>query len=342
MNATIHFGDVAVTRVIEWEGPVKTVAGILPDTPAGHWHDHRSSMAPDFWNPQTDAYLCRIQTWVIRTAGRTILIDTGVGNDRERPGMPAFDHWQTDFLARLAAAGVEPESVDTVVNTHIHSDHVGWNTRLVGGEFVPAFPNATYFVPRLDYDYFHPDNAAAMRPPQTEDERRRFEGIRQLFADSIAPVEKSGQLQLWQGRHELPGLPIALEPAPGHTPGSSLARLDAGAGALFVGDLLHSPMQILHPDHCSCFDLDAAQARATRRRILMQAAIDGWTILPAHLPGHGAAVVDFAADGNGYAVARWADFPRHHSPRQSADRPAAFADDVAGPALASAGSALKG
>jgi glyoxylase-like metal-dependent hydrolase (beta-lactamase superfamily II) len=266
-------------------------------------------MVPDFWDPKTDAYLCHIQTWVIRAAGRIILVDTGVGNDRERPQIPTFAHMHTDFMDRLAAAEVEPEDVDVVINTHIHYDHVGWNTRLVDGSFVPTFPNATYLVPQLDYDYYHPDNVEHMRPPETEDEQRRFEGIRLVFADSITPVEKTGQLRLWQGHHELPGLPISLEPAPGHTPGSSLAHLHAGAGALFVGDLLHSPMQVLHTDQRCCFDLNAAQARETRRRILSQAAADGAFVLPAHLPGHSAFAVATGA-GAKLGVKRWADLPR--------------------------------
>jgi glyoxylase-like metal-dependent hydrolase (beta-lactamase superfamily II) len=309
---TIHFDDVTVTRVLEWAGPIKTVAEILPDTAAEEWQANRSLLAPDFWDPETGAYLCHIQTWVIRTAGRTILVDTGVGNDRDRPQVPAFAHLHTDFLDRLAAAGVEPEDVDTVINTHIHYDHVGWNTHWVDGTFVPTFPNATYLVPRADYDYFHPDNAANMRPAETEDEQRRFDGIRLVFADSIAPVEQSGQLQLWQHYRDLPGLPISLQPAPGHTPGSSLVRLRAGTGALFVGDLLHSPMQILHPDHRCSFDLDAAEARATRRRILGRAATDGSLILPAHLPGHSAFTVAIGAEAE-LTVGRWANFSRLHT-----------------------------
>jgi len=159
---------------------------------------------------------------VVRVAGSTILVDTGVGNDRDRPQIPPFAYLRTGFLDRLAAAGVDPARVDVVINTHIHYDHVGWNTHLVGGVFVPTFPNATYLVSREDYEYFHPDNAANMRPAETTDERRRFAGIRLVFNDSIAPVAQAGQLQLWSGRHDLPGLPIRLEAAPGHTPGSSL------------------------------------------------------------------------------------------------------------------------
>lgn len=308
---SIHFDDISVTRVIEWAGPIRTVADMLPDTPVQEWQANRSLLAPDFWNPDTDAYLCHIQTWVIRAGGRIVLVDTGVGNDRERPAMPALDHWHTDFLERLAAVGVEPEDVDTVINTHIHSDHVGWNTHLVGGSFVPTFPNAIYLVPRIDYDYFHPEHAANMRPPETEDERQRFEGIRLVFEDSIVPVEQAGQLQLWQDHHDFAQLPLSLEPAPGHTPGSSLAQLRAGTGALFVGDLLHSPMQILHPDHSCSFDLDAAQARTTRRRILARAAADGSMILPAHLPGHSAAAIKTASGENDYFISQWADLSRH-------------------------------
>lgn len=308
MDATIHFDDVTVTRVIEWAGPIKTVADIFPDTLAEDWQAHRSLLAPDFWSPETNAYLCHIQTWVIRAAGRTILVDTGIGNDRDRPQIPAFAHLHTDFLVRLAAVGVNPQDVDTVINTHIHADHVGWNTHRVGNVFVPTFPNATYLIPRADYDYFHPANSRSMRSAETEDEQRRFEGMRLVFADSITPVEQSGQLQLWDNHYELEGLPISLEPAPGHTPGSSLVRLHAGIGALFVGDLLHSPMQMLHPHHCCSFDLDAAQARATRRRVLAQAAADGSMILPAHLPGRSAAVINGASGDVDYAIARWADF----------------------------------
>lgn len=310
MDSTLRLDDVAITRVVEWSGPIRTVAEILPDTPADDWLANQAWLAPDFWNPETSAWQCHVQTWVIRAAGRIVLVDTGVGNDRERPGMPAFAHWHTDFLARLQAAGVDPAEVDVVINTHIHSDHVGWNTRLVDGTFVPTFPNAVYLVPQDDHDYFSPGNAAHRRPPETDDERRRFAGMRQLFADSITPMERSGQLRLWRNRHDVRGLPITLIPTPGHTPGSSVAELRAGRGALFVGDLLHSPMQILHPDHRCCFDLDAAQARSSRRQILARAARDGLLLLPGHFPGRSAAWVRDATGSDGFAVAHWAGLAR--------------------------------
>ena len=129
-----------------------------------------------------------MQTWVLRKGGRTILIATGVGNDRNRRQAPAFDHLHTDFLQRLSNIGVDPADVDVGVNTHIHYDHVGWNTKLDGKSFVPTFPNARYLVPQRDYDYFHPENAEDMRRPRTDDEKLRLEGIRLVFADSITPL----------------------------------------------------------------------------------------------------------------------------------------------------------
>lgn len=310
---TIQFDDMTVTRVVEWAGPIKTVTEILPDSSAEDWQANRSLLVPHFWDPATDAYLCHIQTWVIRAAGRIILVDTGIGNDRDRPQVPPFAHLHTDFLDRLAAAGVAPEEVDTVINTHIHYDHVGWNTTLRDGRFVPTFPNATYLVPRADYDYFHPGNAHLMRAPQTEDERRRFAGIRLVFEDSIAPVEQAGQLELWHDHHELPGLPISLQAAPGHTPGSSIVRLRSSeGGAVFVGDLLHSPMQLLHPEYRCSFDLDPVQARLTRRDVLARAAKEGAVILPAHLPGHSGARITPTAGEHAYDIASWAGFPARH------------------------------
>lgn len=306
---TISFGDITVTRVVEWAGPIQTVTEILPDSSRTHWEEHRALMAPDFWDPDTDAYLCHIQTWVIRAAGRTVLVDTGVGNDRDRPQVPPFAHLHTDFLDRLAAVGVDPDDVDTVINTHIHYDHVGWNTTWHGGDFVPTFPNATYLVPQGDYDYFHPGNAHLMRAPETEDERLRFAGIRLVFEDSIAPVERSGQLRLWHGRHEVPGLPLTLETAPGHTPGSSIVRLhSAEGGAVFVGDLLHSPMQVLHPDFRCSFDLDADQARRTRRDVLARAARDRAVVLPAHLPGRSGVRILPTDRHHAFEIESWAGF----------------------------------
>lgn len=294
-------------RVTEWVGPIQTVDAILPDTPPEVWREFESWLSPNFYTPETKSFRGAIQTWVLRVGGQIILVDTGVGNDRRRPQVPMFDHLQTDFLDRLDAAGIAPAEVDLVINTHIHYDHVGWNTTLVDGRFVPTFPNARYMVPERDYTYYRPENADRMRRPQTEDERRRFEGIRLVYADSITPIEEAGQLLTWDREFQV-SEQLRLELAPGHTPGSSVLWLEEGDGAVFVGDLTHSPVQILRPDDGCSFDLDRDLARQSRRRVFDRAARTAATVLPAHYPGHGGATI--VPEDDGYQIQQWADYTR--------------------------------
>ncbi|MBZ6101782.1 MBL fold metallo-hydrolase [Streptomyces olivaceus] len=305
---SITLGDVEITRVIEWSGPIRTARFIVPDSDEETWRRNRDWLEPDFWTPADDAYRCHIQTWVLRSEGKTILLDTGVGNGRERPQVPQFAGLQTDFLARLRAAGVAPEDVDLVVNTHIHYDHVGWNTESRDGEWVPTFPNATYLIPRADNLYFDPEGARRSRAPRDEHERVRWEGSKLVFNDSIAPIHRAGQAVLWEGAHRIDGN-LRLEAAPGHTPGSSVVTLRSGTDrAVFVGDLVHSPVQVLEPRWNSCFCDDPQLAARTRASYLSRAAELRELVVPAHWPGHGAAEVRH--EGDGFALTEWAAFPR--------------------------------
>jgi glyoxylase-like metal-dependent hydrolase (beta-lactamase superfamily II) len=300
MPDEITLGDVTVTRITEYYGSVgMTPAEFFPDSPEASWRDHRDWLAPDFWDPGTNECRSAIQTWLLRSGGRTILVDTGVGNHKERPYSPVWSHLDTGFLDALAAAGVRPEDVDLVVNTHLHVDHVGWNTRLDGRTWVPTFPNATYLMPRRDFDFWNPAN----------DHRPRLgRGNQNVFEDSVAPVHEAGLTQLWDGSHRIDA-DLRLELAPGHTPGSSVLHLESGGDrALFVGDLVHTALQIAEPDTNSCFCEDPAAARATRRELLGQAAETGALVFPAHFGGHGAAQVK--RDGTRFAIADWAGFPR--------------------------------
>ncbi|RKT88097.1 Glyoxylase, beta-lactamase superfamily II [Saccharopolyspora antimicrobica] len=296
----IVLGDVTVTRIVEYYGSVgMSPAQFFPDLPAQSWQDHESWLAPDFVDPAADACVCAIQTWLLRSEGKTILVDTGVGNHKERPNAPVWHRLDTDFLGGLARAGVRPEDVDLVINTHLHVDHVGWNTRLQDGDWVPTFPNATYLVPRADFDFWNPADG---HDPALGG------GNENVFADSVAPVHQAGQTLLWEDEHVIDGN-LRLIPAPGHTPGSAVLSLDSGTDrALFVGDLMHTAAQIVEPDANSCFCEDPAAARATRRRLLEQAADTNSLVVPAHLGGHGAAEV--ARDGEKFAVKAWAPFDR--------------------------------
>jgi glyoxylase-like metal-dependent hydrolase (beta-lactamase superfamily II) len=294
----IALGDVSVTRVREYFGPVDMApATFFPDSSKEVWDDGAPWLSPSFVDSATNVVNSAIQTWVLRSEGRTILVDTGVGNHKERPYAPVWSRLETDFLAELARAGVRPEDVDIVVNTHLHIDHVGWNTYLDGRDWVPTFPNATYLMPKADFDYWNPANGH---------ETLLGRGNQNVFEDSVAPVHEAGQTLLWEDSHRIDAA-LRLDAAPGHTPGSSVLTLASGTDrAVFVGDLVHNPVQILEPDANSCFCEDPAGARATRRRILGRAADDNALLIPAHLGGHGAAEV--VRDGDAFAIKGWAPF----------------------------------
>jgi glyoxylase-like metal-dependent hydrolase (beta-lactamase superfamily II) len=261
-----QFGDVEITKVVEWQGEIAPARRIIPGSPHSLWQENRSWLAPDHWHPDTDAYHGAVQTWVLRSEGKTILIDTGVGNDRDRPQVPSFDHLQSGYLDQLTEAGVTPGDVDLVINTHIHYDHVGWNTWLRDGQWVPAFPNATYLIPRADKEYFDPRNAHRRRAPRDDAERRRWDATPLVYGDSIVPV--LGQAVLWEDEYRIDG---------------SLA---------------------LEPGYSSCFCEDPRAAADTRRRVLERAADTGELVVPAHFAGASAATV--SRDGNRFAIGRWA------------------------------------
>ncbi len=286
MADRIRLGNAVVTRVVEAQFDFR--AAMFPQTPIEAWQDNAELLVPNFFNPETQQCRVTMQSWVIEVDGLTVVIDTGVGNDRERPHMAPLEHLATDFLGDLTAAGFDPKDVDVVINTHLHTDHVGWNTQLVDGAWVPTFPNARYLMPEADYRFFSPDS------PTTND------GMRIVFCDSVLPVAE--QTEQFAGDFQL-SESLWLRPASGHTPGSSVLWLDAGAPAVFVGDLTHSPIQIPRPDDACAFDVNPDEATVARRRIFTEASRRRAPVIPAHYPGHGGATV--VARGDRFEVDDW-------------------------------------
>jgi glyoxylase-like metal-dependent hydrolase (beta-lactamase superfamily II) len=299
-SPSLTFGDVTVTRAVESVGSIgMTPEQFFPGTDASAWEGHENWLRPYFLESDGDGTMTStartaFQTWILRSGGKTILIDTAVGNDKDRPDVPSWDHLQTAFLDRLAEAGVNPEEVDYVVNTHLHADHVGWNTRLVDGTWIPTFPNARYLIAAEDLAFWDPTagNPTIMGP-----------GATTVWADSVQPLIDADMVTAWSGSHRIDDA-LTLEAAPGHTPGTSILRLRSGdAEALFIGDTLHNPAQIIDVHTSSCFDEDTLTAHATRDRIFSEAAERNIPMFPAHFGGHAGFTVTTTEDG--FAIADW-------------------------------------
>ncbi|RBI86332.1 MBL fold metallo-hydrolase [Rhodosalinus halophilus] len=211
-----------------------------------------------------------MRAWLLRLEGRVILIDTCVGDDKDRPARPEWHRRRSGALiAALAAEGLRPDDVDVVMCTHLHADHVGWNTVREDGRWVPTFPGARYVCGRTEYRHW--DGAADAHG---------------AFADSVLPVMAAGRMDLVEDGWEL-ARGLTLETTPGHTPGHMCIHADHGAGAVFAGDAIHSPVQLARPDWVSAFCSDAEAARASRLRLLEELADSGRWLIPAHFPDPG-------------------------------------------------------
>jgi glyoxylase-like metal-dependent hydrolase (beta-lactamase superfamily II) len=271
---TLTLGEVSISRIVEIGRSAFPTAQMLPESDAGRVAQHHRWMKPHFWDDVTGDLGSRIQTWVVRMPGRTILIDTGVGNDKERPESPIWNRRQGRWLDDLASAGVVPEQVDTVVCTHLHVDHVGWNTRREGRHWVPTFPGARYVIHGEEWQFWKWESEQGRKPSG-------------CIADSVVPVVEAGRVALVEDDHEIaPGL--RFEPAPGHTPGHVAVRLTTPEGqAVFAGDLMHRTVQVAEPHWNSQFCHDGGRARKTRQDFVERHADSGVLILPAHFPRPG-------------------------------------------------------
>ena len=262
---TLTLGRLRVSAVVERAGPTRPT-WLLPDATPDAVERHREWLAPHFIDDK-GRFLQSIHAFVIQAPGLTAIVDTCVGNDKDRGGRAPFHMMQTTFLDDLEAAGVTPESVDLVVCTHLHVDHVGWNTRLESGRWVPTFPRARHLFARPEWEHWSSENA--------EDTRR-------IMADSVTPVLDAGLADLVAMDHKVSS-ELWLEPTPGHTPGHVSVRLASGdAEAVITGDLMHCPVQVAEPDWCSHFDSDPAQARVTRRAFCARYADTAVAVLGTH------------------------------------------------------------
>jgi glyoxylase-like metal-dependent hydrolase (beta-lactamase superfamily II) len=244
----IRLGRLRIDAVVERAGPTRPT-WLLPDASPEAVERHRGWLAPHFLDAQ-GRFLQSIHTFVVRAPGFTALVDTCVGNDKDRGGRAPFHMMHTSFLEDLRAAGVAPESVDVVVCTHLHVDHVGWNTRREDEAWRPTFPRARHLFARREWEHWSADTG-----PDTV----------RIMTDSVTPVLDAGLADLVAMDHRVSG-EMWLEPTPGHTPGHVSVRLRSDdEEAVITGDLMHHPIQVAEPGWGSHFDSDGEASARTRR-----------------------------------------------------------------------------
>ena len=272
---TQNIGDIRIDRLIESEGSFADADFLLPDIDPDLLKTHTDWLYPTYVEPVSNKIIMSFHSLVIRTPRSTILVDCCVGNDKQRPLRPAWHQQQIPWLKRLAELGLSPEDIDIVLCTHLHADHVGWNTQLINGKWVPTFPNARYVFGREEYQYWEKSCAE-----HSADEPLNHG----CFDDSVLPVMDAGKAVLVDTDHQLEA-GIWLAPAPGHTPGNIVVHVQsADRHAILSGDVMHCPVQLANPDLSSRFCLDPGMSRTTRRNLIDTYAETDVVILPAHFP----------------------------------------------------------
>jgi glyoxylase-like metal-dependent hydrolase (beta-lactamase superfamily II) len=270
MSLKFNAGDLTIHRIIEQETTFLPALDLFPQLTPDVLAQNREWMLKARAIDDSDTLMLCFQSYVVRTPHHTILIDSCIGNDKPRPLRPKWNMKTDDnYIRALKAAGFSLEDIDFVMCTHLHVDHVGWNTRLEGGRWVPTFPKARYIFGKAEFDYWTEQHAKTAVPP---------------FADSVLPVVEAKRADI-VGDDFAVGDHLRILPTPGHTPGHvAFAMGKTKDDAIFVGDMMHSPLQLQYPDLSPRFDVDPAQAATTRKDFLERYCDTDTLCCTAHFP----------------------------------------------------------
>jgi glyoxylase-like metal-dependent hydrolase (beta-lactamase superfamily II) len=285
MSLKYAVGDLTIHRIIEQEAPFFPALELIPRLTPEVLAENRAWMREAKALDDQDTLMLCFQSYVIKTPHHTILVDSCIGNDKPRPQRPAWNMKTDDNYQRgLAAAGVSVDDIDFVMCTHLHVDHVGWNTRLENGRWVPTFPKARYVFGKKEYDYWAGENAKAEVPP---------------FADSVLPVVEAKRAEFVTDDFAL-GDHARILPTPGHTPGHVAFTFGRGKDdAVFAGDLMHTPLQLRHPELSPRFDVDPKLAAVTRKNFLERYCDTDTLCCTAHFPSPSSGKI--RRKGNGFS-----------------------------------------
>jgi len=284
-------GKVRISQVIEQIVP-EGIPGLMPDaTPeallAIPW------LYPEFITEKGEPSLS-LHAFILDTPTKRIMVDTCIGNGKDLKIAPIWDQMQTDFLEKMKAAGFPPESIDIVVCTHLHLDHVGWNTIRVDGRWVPTFPNARYLFGRVEYDFMQ----ATHHSPDVDEAWRECNAS--VERESVQPVIDAGLVDLVEVDHRITD-EVFLTPTIGHTPGHvSIVVRSEDESAIITGDCVHHPCQLAHPDWGTNVDADPEMSKKTRWKLFTDATEDGCLVLGTHWTGAGGGTV--VRDGDAFRL----------------------------------------
>lgn len=274
------FGNIRVDAISEIDRWLVEPSLLLPDSTAEGLLEHLHWLGPGLVDPSSGMLVMSMHAYLIRTRHHTILFDTCCGNDKERPGSapPRPHRLKTPFLHNLSRVGVRPEQVDYVMCSHLHFDHVGWNTRLQDGQWVPTFANARYLISRGEYAFWSDAVKTGFGSTYS----------RAAFRDSVLPIVRHGLAVLVEDDHALEDeLPdeIRYVPLVGHTQHHCGLHLRSRSeDAILTGDAVHHPIQLVHTDWVQAPCFDKLAARQTVKDLITRFIDTPTKVLTAHFP----------------------------------------------------------
>jgi glyoxylase-like metal-dependent hydrolase (beta-lactamase superfamily II) len=271
MPAGLEIGNVTIHRIVEQEGPFFDALQFFPTLTKELFDENRGWLQPKYIDAQDRLMLC-IQSYIVKTPHHTIMIDSCVGNHKPRPTRPFWHMMNSDrYEKNLAASGFGVNDIDFVMCTHLHTDHVGWNTRLENGRWVPTFPKARYVFSDRELAYWtkrQQDNPSTCP----------------WITDSVLPIVAANRVDIVKSAHAFNDL-MTLIPTPGHTIDHYSVRVGRkGADAVITGDMIHSPLQARYPELGMMSDYDSAQAGQSRRELFGRFCDTSTLMCTAHFP----------------------------------------------------------
>ena len=269
MNESLKLpGPFEIYKIVEFEGAFREPTHIIPLATEEAFQTTKSYNDSRFYDKIKNKLIMSFHGLLVKTRKSIILVDTCIGNNKNRPNIPEWHMRDGSFIDKINNTGIRVSDINFILCTHLHADHVGWNTKLINGRWVPTFPNAKYLFCKEEFSFWEKD-------------RNANHGS---WEDSIQPIIDSGQVEIVEPNHIIePG--VELLPAFGHSPGHIIVKLSDGiAEAYLIGDVIHHPVQIEHPEWSSNFCWDEFKATKMRKFIIQETCNKNKYIIPAHFP----------------------------------------------------------